>query len=55
MAVTAKYTEQVVFMVEPDVRAYLDEESKARGVALGVVARELFDEALGRREELKGE
>jgi len=46
VAVTAKYTEQVVFMVTKEVRKRLDDESEAKGVSMAEVARDYLDKGM---------
>lgn len=54
MAVTARFTEQVVAMVTPETRKYLDDEAEARNVSMADVVREMLDESRAMREKEVG-
>lgn len=45
MAVTARYTEQVVALVTPDTRKWLEDEAEARHISRAEVVREKLDKA----------
>ena len=45
MAVTARFTAQVVAMVTPDTREWLDAQAEERNLSLSEVVREKFDAA----------
>jgi predicted HicB family RNase H-like nuclease len=49
VAVTAKFTAQIVVMVEPSVKEKLVELADAQGTSYGDVVRELLTEALEHR------
>jgi len=45
VAVTARYTEQVVALVTPETRKWLEDEAEARQVSRAEVVREKLDKA----------
>jgi hypothetical protein len=50
VAVTARYTEQIVALVEADVRERLDRVAEEEGISVGQVIRESLDLGLPLRE-----
>ena len=51
VAVTARYTEQVVALVTPETREWLDKEADTRNMSLSEVVREKLDKAHEMEEE----
>lgn len=52
MAIKAKYTEQVVIMVTPEVREWLQKAAESREISVSRVVRELID--YGKSEGVSG-
>jgi hypothetical protein len=54
VAVTAQYTEQVVAMVAPAMRKYLEDQAETRNVSMAVVIREMLDSSRAMQEKEAG-